>query len=114
MFVRAPRSLFPVLVLFPLLGLAGCGGSTNGASVFREAGAGADTSTDASDGSVQEDGDSPPTFGDDASADSSPRQFDACSGASCFDGPVCGDGVIETGETCDDGNTTTGDGCSAS
>jgi fibro-slime domain-containing protein len=112
MFVRAPRSLFPVLVLFPLLGLAGCGGSTNGASVFREAGAGADTSTDASDGSVQEDGDSPPTFGDDASADSSPRQFDACSGASCFDGPVCGDGVIETGETCDDGNTTPGDGCS--
>jgi len=29
-------------------------------------------------------------------------------------GPVCGNGVVETGETCDDGNLTNGDGCSTS
>ena len=28
-------------------------------------------------------------------------------------GPVCGDGVVDTGEQCDDGNTASGDGCSA-
>ncbi len=28
------------------------------------------------------------------------------------DGPVCGDGVIESPETCDDGNSKPGDGCS--
>ena len=102
MFVRAPWSLFPVLVLFPLLGLTACGGSVESASVFREAGA--ETSADASDGSAPVDSNSPPSFGDDGgiTADSAPREFDACSGASCFDGPVCGDGVVETGETCDE------------
>jgi len=30
-----------------------------------------------------------------------------------FEGPVCGDGVVEDGESCDDGNQTDGDGCSA-
>jgi cysteine-rich repeat protein len=30
------------------------------------------------------------------------------------EGPVCGNGAIETGETCDDSNTASGDGCSSS
>jgi cysteine-rich repeat protein len=36
----------------------------------------------------------------------------ACTSSS-NNGPVCGDGVVDTGEQCDDGNTTAGDGCSA-
>ena len=30
------------------------------------------------------------------------------------EGPVCGDGIVDSGEACDDGNNNDGDGCSAS
>jgi fibro-slime domain-containing protein len=111
MSVRASWSLFSVLVLLPLLGAAGCGGSTDEPSVFRDAGSEASTDA-AADGAAQPESAPPPFFGDGGTVDSAPPEFDACSGASCFDGPVCGDGVVETGETCDDGNTIPGDGCS--
>lgn len=43
--------------------------------------------------------------------------FNGANGAYALDiscqGPVCGNGTVESGETCDDGNTQSGDGCDA-
>jgi fibro-slime domain-containing protein len=52
-------------------------------------------------------------FGGDASRQTvdAVAPYDGCTGGSCFDGPVCGDGIVEGTEQCDDGNTTPGDGC---
>jgi fibro-slime domain-containing protein len=117
MFAWAPKPLFVVVLGWLLLALAaGCGGGDNGnTSVFVDGGG----STDASmvpDSSGATDStaplDSPSLFSDAQKPDGSVFVTDGCSGASCFDGPQCGDGVIESGETCDDGNTTPGDGCS--
>ncbi len=57
-------------------------------------------------------GDGPSLISDAGEPDTSHPVSDACTGASCFDGAVCGDGVVEPPETCDDGNSVPGDGCS--
>ena len=108
MFARTRTLLFFVLVGSVFFAIAGCGGSSDVPSVFDDGGAEGstgDSSVPATDGSA------PPTFGDGSMQDGT-KVFEACTGASCFDGPVCGDGVVEAGETCDDGNTVPGDGCS--
>jgi fibro-slime domain-containing protein len=111
MFRGAPR--FQWFILLPtvaaLAALAGCSAQADGPSAFRDAGP--DTAASA-DGPVVPGTDAapPPSFGDDATDEPSPPDFDAC--VSCSDGPVCGNGVIDPGETCDDGNATPGDGCS--
>ncbi len=37
---------------------------------------------------------------------------DGCSALCVDEGPVCGNGIVETEESCDDGNLVNGDGCS--
>jgi fibro-slime domain-containing protein len=100
--------------LFPILGIVGCGGENGapavdgGSNAARADSAAAGPSVDAStaDGASQ-------IFGAGQDAPTTTNVVpDACAGSSCFDGPVCGDGIVEAGETCDDGNSTPGDGCS--
>jgi fibro-slime domain-containing protein len=114
MFAQAPKPLFVVVMAYVGLALAvGCGGGDNQTSVFVDGGGSTDGSV-VTDSAVATDSSAPsdsPSLFSDAQLDSH-FVVDACSGASCFDGPQCGDGVIEAGETCDDGNTTPGDGCS--
>ncbi len=97
--------------------IGGCGGTGGGNSQF-DGGVGDDATTSSSDAddSTAPDAEIGFSTGDGyqreqtgASDATTPR--DGCAGGSCFDGPVCGDGIVETGEQCDDGNTMPGDGC---
>ncbi len=102
MLSRIQGSIFTGACLFAALVLAACGSSSGS-------------------GDLQVDSGGPP--GDDAttmmfsagdasnSSDDAMVQRDGCVGGSCFDGPVCGDGIVEGTEQCDDGNTKPGDGC---
>jgi fibro-slime domain-containing protein len=93
--------------------VAGCGSSDAPPSTFHGGHAGDDASL--TDGEAAMDGttDGPSLItGDSSEPDTGHPIPDGCSGASCFDGAVCGDGVVEPPETCDDGNSVPGDGCS--
>ncbi len=92
--------------------LAACGGGNGNSSEFAggagddAAGEAGSTGDDATVGQMFD-------FGDGSTRDvARPPLPDGCVGGSCFDGAVCGDGVVEMGETCDDGNSAPGDGCS--
>lgn len=112
MLSRATSTVFLTLCVLALA-LTGCGGGGGAPSDFN----GIDGGSDDADASMSLEGgdDSPmgPQFvGDGQTSDATPPLPDGCVGGACFDGPVCGDGIVETGETCDDGNTVPGDGCS--
>jgi fibro-slime domain-containing protein len=116
MYARAPKPLFAVVLACLMFALtSACGGGDNGnTSVFFDGGGVTEDGSVLSDSPSGADSpsDSQSLFSDVQKQDSAVTVTDGCSGASCFDGPECGDGVIEAGETCDDGNATPGDGCS--
>jgi len=93
-----------------LLAAPGCGGGDPGSNFVGDQGE-AGGGVDAYVPPASDSGPPPNLTGDDATTDGHVLP-EACTGAACFDGPACGDRVVEAGETCDDGNTTPGDGCS--
>lgn len=108
MSLRSSARVFLALLAWVLVG---CGSSNGNESAFDAGSADSSVPTqeagdDAADSSVNL------LVNEGGLADAPPPLPDGCIGASCFDGAVCGDGIIEPPETCDDGNSTPGDGCS--
>jgi fibro-slime domain-containing protein len=111
MFTRVHGAVFATLCVLAC-GLAGCGGGGETSHSVGGSIAGGDaTAPSDNDAGSEVDAATRVFVGSSTSTMDAAQPFDGCAGGSCFDGPVCGDGIVETGEQCDDGNTMPGDGC---